>query len=62
MITARELTQFDKFLASKKRVDDLGDVIRDSCLEGVPGFVYLDSLYIEELEVGPKPPGAGAIY
>lgn len=38
---------FKAFQATRRAVEDLGQVIRDDSLDGLPGFVYLDKLFIE---------------
>lgn len=38
---------FQDFQSSRREVTDLGEELRDSSLEDVPGYIYFNALFIE---------------
>jgi hypothetical protein len=37
-----------EFRASRREVADLGPILREETLNGIPGYVYMDTLYISK--------------
>lgn len=49
--TTRNFATLAEFVVSKVECDDLGEKFGDASLEGVTGFVYADSCYIENCNI-----------
>jgi hypothetical protein len=40
---------FEEFVSTRKYCENIGDAIRDECLEGIGGYLYLGCLFIEDV-------------
>jgi hypothetical protein len=40
---------FEEFVSTRKYCENIGDAIRDECLEGIGGYLYLGCLFIEDI-------------